>query len=105
MGQTEYDLRAEAWVRKRYPGADPDPGSVEFASDCAAYDSGGWANSDVSWTEGGQTQVRTLDSEAWNYDWTAIIRELLELDPTPPTTLPPPAAPGSLPSRESPGPR
>lgn len=105
MGQTEYDLRAEAWVRKRYPSADPDPGSVEFANDCAAYASGGWASVDVSWTEAGQAQVRTLSDAAWQYDWTTIIRELLEVDPTPPSTPQPPAVPGSLPSREPPGPR
>jgi hypothetical protein len=88
---SEYDQRAETWVRSRWPDAKPDPGSVEFASDCAAYASGGWASADVSWLEAGQSQVRTLQDDAWRYDWTVIIRELLELDPTPPTTPPSPA--------------
>jgi hypothetical protein len=77
---SEYDRRAEAWVRARYPAAHPDPGSVEFSNDCAAYASGGWANVDVSWTEYGQPRAQELSGEAWDYDWTQVIRELLEID-------------------------
>lgn len=76
---SEYDRRAEAWVRARFPGASPDPGSVEFSNDCAAYASGGWANVDVSWTEGGAVRAQNLSESAWNYDWTQVIRELVDM--------------------------
>jgi len=77
---SEYDRRAEAWVRARYPRAQPDPGSVEFSNDCAAYASGGWASVDVSWAENGQVHCESLSEAAWQYDWTQIIRELLDID-------------------------
>jgi len=73
---TEYDVRAQAWVRAKFPGARPDPGSVEFSSDCAAYASGGWASVDVAWREGGEIRTRELKADAWQYDWTTVIREL-----------------------------
>ena len=85
---SEYDRRAEAWVRRKF-GGNPDSGSVEFSSDCAAYASGGWATTDVSWTEGGQYRGRELDGSAWQYDWTVIIRELLETDPGASPWIPP----------------
>ena len=77
---SEYDRRAEAWVRAKYPGTQPDPGSVEFSNDCAAYASGGWASVDVSWTESGQGTCKELSACAWQYDWTQVIRELLEVE-------------------------
>lgn len=76
---TEYDRRAAAWVRKRFPDAKPDIGSVEFSTDCAAYASGGWAQVDVAWTEGGATRASTLIDEAWQADLTTIIRELVDM--------------------------
>lgn len=76
---SEYDRRAEAWVRLKF-GAIPDAGSVRFENDCAAYASGGWAETDVSWTVNGAADSRTLSDSAWQYDWTQIIRELLQID-------------------------
>lgn len=73
----EYDRRAAAWVRKRWPDARPDEGSVSFSTDCAAYASGGWAKIDVSWTEGGTTRAYDIADDAWQYDLTQIIRELI----------------------------
>lgn len=78
---SEYDLRAEAWVRAKYPDAHPDSGSVEFTSDVAGYASGGWAEMTVDWKENGNPRSRELGG--WGeFDWTVIIRELLEIDLT-----------------------
>lgn len=79
-GVSEYDRRAQAWVRHRF-GVVPDPGSVTFETDVAAYASGGWANFDVTWTVGGAPDSRTLDDEAWHYDLSQILRELFETEP------------------------
>ena len=76
---SEFDRRAETWLRKRIPGADPDPGSVEFSTDCAAYASGGWAKVDVAWTEQGEVRAADLIDPAWKADLTGIIRELVEI--------------------------
>lgn len=83
----EFDRKAAAWVRKHYPGAQPAVGSVEFAMDCAAYNSGAWANFDVSWYEHDPARTltrrpvtKTIDDEAWQYDATALLRELVEMD-------------------------
>lgn len=76
---TEYDRRAAAWVRKRFPGANPDLGSVEFSTDCAAYASGGWATVDVSWTEARQPKSSTLIDDAWEADLTTVIREIVDM--------------------------
>ena len=74
----EYDLRAVTWLRAKFPGASPDPGSVRFITDCAAYASGGWANIEVEWTESGAPRGEELATEAWQYDLTQLIRELLD---------------------------
>ena len=76
---TEYDRRGAAWVRLRFPGADPDLGSVKFSTDCAAYASGGWAQVDVSWTESGRPCGDTLIDDAWSADLTTIIREIVDM--------------------------
>ena len=76
---TEYDRRAAAWVRRRYPGADPDPGSVELATDCAGYASGGWSRVEVSWSENGRPAGKTLFDDAWQADLTEVIRELVDM--------------------------
>lgn len=76
---TEYDRRAAAWVRRRFPGTDPDLGSVKFSTDCAAYASGGWAQVDVSWTQGGQAAGNMLIDDAWQADLTAVIREIVDM--------------------------
>lgn len=76
---TEYDRRSAAWVRKSFPGASPDPGSVTFATDCAAYASGGWANVEVWWTEGGRAKSSTLIEDAWAADLTTVIREIVDM--------------------------
>ena len=78
---SEYDRRAEAWVRAKYPGANPDPGSVKFTADSAAYASGGWSHMDVEWTERRYPKGEEIKDEAWQFDWSQIIRELLEIDP------------------------
>ena len=117
---SEYDRRAEAWVRAKF-GGDPDPGSVEFASDCAAYGFDGPVTASVSWKENGGYQSRELDVSAWHYDWTDIIRELLDIDlstaggtgrsaepprctahrSSPPETADPPPTPPAPPGRTS----
>jgi len=79
-GTCEYDRRAEAWLRQHYSQANPDPGSVRFITDSAAYASGGLANIDVEWTENGQPKGEELASEAWRYDMTQMIRELLDIE-------------------------
>ena len=76
---TDYDRRAAAWVRKRFPGAKPDLGSVKFTTDCAAYASGGWARVDVTWAEGGAAKDDTLIEDAWAADLTTIIREIVDM--------------------------
>ena len=77
---SEFDRRAQAWVKNRY-GVIPDLGSVEFATDCAAYASGGWASVDVSWTENGQVRCVDLIKDAWQADLTTVIRELVGTEP------------------------
>lgn len=76
---SEYDRRAQAWVAQKY-GVTPDLGSVEFDNDCAAYASGGWANANVSWTVDGAYGGSELSSSAWQFEWTQIIRELVEIE-------------------------
>lgn len=83
----EFDRKAAAWVRGHYPEANPVTGSVEFSMDCAAYNSGAWANFDVSWYEndrswplGRRPVSKTIDTSAWRYDATSLIRELVEMD-------------------------
>jgi hypothetical protein len=75
---SEFDRRAQAWVKHRF-GVVPDLGSVEFSNDCAAYDSGGWANAGVDWKVNGQWGGKYLSESAWDFDWTQIIRELVEI--------------------------
>jgi hypothetical protein len=79
-GERDYDRRAEAWLKNRYPDASPDPGSVKFITDCAAYASGGWANIEVEWTESGAGRGEVLAEEAWQYDLSQLIRELLDIE-------------------------
>ena len=76
----EYDRRAQAWVKNRF-GVVPDLGSVEFSNDCAAYTSGGWANVDVSWTANGRPGGSSLSESAWQFEWTEVIRELVDTEP------------------------
>ena len=75
---SEFDQRAQAWVKHRF-GVVPDLGSVEFSNDCAAYDSGGWANVGVDWKVNGQHRGEYLSECAWDFDWTQVIRELVEI--------------------------
>jgi hypothetical protein len=75
---SEFDRRAQAWVKLRF-GVTPDLGSVTFDNDCAAYASGGWATADVSWTVDGAYGGSELSGSAWQFDWTQIIRELVEV--------------------------
>lgn len=77
-----FDRKAAAWVRKHYPYAHPVVGSVEFAMDCAAYNSGAWANFDVAWVDDPKLPlvVKTIDDCAWQYDATALMRELTEME-------------------------
>jgi hypothetical protein len=65
---SEFDRRAQAWVKHRF-GVVPDLGSVEFSNDCAAYDSGGWANVGVDWKVNGQHRGEYLSECAWDFDW------------------------------------
>ena len=76
----EFDRRADAWLRKRMPAANPDPGSVKFVTDCAAYASGGWAKVSAEWTENGAYRDTELIDDAWNADLGGIIRELLAIE-------------------------
>ncbi len=76
-----FDRAAETWLRMRIPDANPDPGSVRFVTDCAAYASGGWAHVDVEWTENGRERGEELIPDAWDADLTTIIREIVEIDP------------------------
>lgn len=91
---TEFDRKAAAWVRKHYPDAgEVVLGSVEFLMDTAAYLSGGWSNFNVEWTEnvhyhtvsgqlpsGQRIRSKTIDDNAWQYDATALLRELVEME-------------------------
>ena len=77
---SEFDRRAQAWVKRRF-GVVPDLGSVEFSNDCAAYASGGWANVSVDWKVNGQPRGEYLSESGWQFDWTEVIRELVDTDP------------------------
>jgi hypothetical protein len=78
----EFDRRAQAWVKRRF-GVTPDLGSVKFSNDCAAYASGGWANVSVDWKVNGHLRGEYLSESAWQFEWTEVIRELVETEPLP----------------------
>jgi len=87
---TEYDRRAERWVKKYFPDAQPVLGSIEFQNDCAGYASGGWADVQVSWVnDDGSMHTEDLPypdlgyDPGWKFDWTRVIRELVDMDPDP----------------------
>jgi hypothetical protein len=88
---TEFDIRAAAWVRRKFPEACPVVGTVTFYNDCACYATGGWANVEVSWYELSKdtsyaiTVTRDLTSlsdedSGGDFDWTRVIRELVDED-------------------------
>lgn len=86
---TEFDRKAAAWVRKHYPDSNPIVGSVTFETDFAAYASGAWARFNVEWSDeirhngglrGERSRCESISEEAWNYDASDLMRELVEME-------------------------
>jgi hypothetical protein len=77
----EFDRVSQIWVERRY-GIIPDLGSVKFAIDGGihtSYDTGGWCDFKVSWTNGALLTTKEIEKEAWDYDATALMRDLFRI--------------------------
>lgn len=76
----EYQRRLDAWAMQRFDTTVL-PGTAKVSVDAAAYASGAWCSIVATWLDdGGAEHRRELADDAWQYEFGAVIREILAIE-------------------------